>query len=887
MTDKRLALAFCAILGLLAPGPVRAPAAARTSTVSSSYFNAVSCPSPTVCVAVGAAQTDSENAAGQVTGGSYQPIAVRTTDGGRSWQAVDLPDVDANLRSVSCWSTAACVAVGGTRTVYRGRWYSVRAVVLSIRGTSASQVGDLPAGALALDAVSCPAATNCVAVGGALELGTVRLRPELLASRDGGVVWTRPALPISQGQLESVSCAPAPHCVALGASSYTQGTAATGLEDRSRPVGVWSSAPTGPWHTSAITSGQGGGPTAVSCQSLRHCLAVGDWFNWCWCGTGTPGREGYAWTTADGGATWSQTVLPVLDGYVVWYANAVSCWATDCAMGATVSTTKPGSEYYAGVQALAPSGAPTGALATSAGGLRPQYIYGLWCAASNRCVAAGQDWAHPSQAAIETETGGHWATTYTYQPAAGATYAQGAAVARRVNALALRWGSGWAMAKLGPSLIAQVRAGSSTPAFSLGFVDNLSFLSVLDLVSNITYGTQGGRAPLLDAFTTAYRTGDVARSTSADIARAHRVDTNVFDQLFLGRLRGDGPALVDLMTGLSPADVALWSASDGGYAGITPFQGAVLNVVEDNWAAYADLAAYRGPFTKVQLAAIMAAATTNDTGRQVLTDSFGSWFISHGGTPDVTGGASMPSVAHLTVWLTSLANLNAAVAAPTGQYLYSTENLVHLGMVIARMVALWGATSLVTDAIVGLISKPLIAAAVGASAAYRAWSLEEQTFSAALQAGLTTYSEARNASDYEQVVNLIEAGTKLEGHVKDVLSLRGDVGSALKKAKGYAAKVELRYYLDIVGNAFHEAVARLMQEHMIVTTDFQPHWQDMQAAVDEVTANPGGYLVVPPGASGRSVPAPPQVLEGQPAYRGIPVSFVAAVVYSQFFQPPR
>ncbi len=415
MRKSSLLFALAVLVGLLAPGPVQAVAATGPTTTTSSYFNALSCPSPTVCVAVGAVQTDRDNPAGKVVGGSFQPIAVRTVNGGRSWAAVDMPALDANLRAVSCWSTTACVAVGGTRTAYRGSWYSVAAVVLRIQGTAASVVGHVPAGARALDAVSCPGAGSCVAAGGALALGTVGLRPELLATHDGGATWASVPLPISAGQLESVSCASAAHCVALGASSYETGTPATGEEARSRPVALWSSAPATSWHVGAIGNRlSGGGPTAVSCRSSGHCLAVGDWFNWCWCGTGTPGEFGSAWATSNGGATWSQTVLPVLDGYVTWYANAVSCWATGCAMGATVSTTKPGSEYYSGVQPLSASGAPAGALSTSANGLRPQYIYGLSCGAAARCVAVGQDWAKPGEAAIETETAaGHWATTYT------------------------------------------------------------------------------------------------------------------------------------------------------------------------------------------------------------------------------------------------------------------------------------------------------------------------------------------------------------------------------------------------------------------------------------------------------------------------------------------
>jgi hypothetical protein len=106
-------------------------------------------------------------------------------------------------------------------------------------------------------------------------------------------------------------------------------------------------------------------------------------------------------------------VLPALGGYYVWYANALSCWATACAMAGTATTTKPQSGYYAIFQALSASGEPFGAPSTSASGLRPQYIYGLSCRNASNCVAVGQDWSKPAEAAIETWASGRWATTFT------------------------------------------------------------------------------------------------------------------------------------------------------------------------------------------------------------------------------------------------------------------------------------------------------------------------------------------------------------------------------------------------------------------------------------------------------------------------------------------
>ena len=866
-------MALCVVVGVLVPA---ASAAAGTTTATSSYFNAVDCPSASVCVAVGSIETNHDNATGQLVGGSFQPIAVKTTDGGQTWTPLSLPTVDANLRAVSCSSTSACVAVGGTRTVYRGTWYSVGAVVIRIQGDSGSVVDGLPSGARALDAVNCYHLSDCVAVGGALETGTVRLRPQILVTRDGGLDWSSVASPLSSGQLETVACTSSPHCVALGADSYSNG-----FYSSSRPVALWSSTPTSQWHVSTIAA-ERGGPTAVACASAQRCLAVGDWFNWCWCGTGMPGRMGYAWATKNGGVTWSHTVLPVLHGYVIRYANAVSCGADACAVGATVTTVKSAQEYYAGFQRLSLSGNAIGAVTTSSSGLGHMYILGLGCAGVGRCIAAGQNWAQPAEATIEVESGGRWTTTYTFGGAPALGYAQGAAVARQINALSSRWDASLTLEKMKPTLLNEVRAGSLIPDFARGLLDNLTDVSVLDLMSLITYGTENGHPPLLDAFVTAYETARVVPSTSLAIAFAHHVDTNVFDQLFLGRLRGNESALADLLAPVSPDEIARWSDVDSGYPGVSPFEQAALTVVEGNWNGYANLAHYRGPFTKAQLAYLISAAATSNGGRASLTNSAGAWFLAHGGVPDVSGGASMASVASLAAWLSSLSNLNAAIAVPTAQYLYRTEALIHLAQVAAAEIGVWGVLSIVGDVIVGLITKPLVAAATGAITVARVWTAEETTFSTALRAGLTSYSFARRARDYDEMVRLIEDSYDLQGNINDLLNLPGQINPTVKNVRNYAAKVELTYLLHVVGNTLHEAVARLMQEHMIVTNGLQPFWQNSTAAVDQVVDHASGYLVVPPGASGNTVPPPPQVLAGQPSYRGVPVSLVEAIVVTQF-----
>ena len=397
-------------------GVAAASAAGPYHSTTSSYYTAVACPTAQVCVAVGAKQLDHTNASGVLVGGSSTAIAARSADGGKTWAPLAIPVMGAQLNGVSCWSADQCVAVGATEVVTGGSWSSVNAVVLHFSGGSVDGVAKVPTGALALSAVSCPSQAACVAVGGSNLPGTATLRPQVLVSHDQGAVWVAAPLPITGGELQGVSCTSPSHCVAVGVVTYTASSAAA-----SRPVAVVSSSGGSSWKAAAITGGgpvgglRGGGPDAVSCSSATNCTAVGDNFDWCQCGTGTPGRYAETWTTANGGRSWAVHSLPAIGGYDIWYANAISCWgATRCAMAGTGTTTKPRSLYYAlFVPLTATSGGVAGAATSSKNGaLRPQYINGLVCLDAVDCVAVGQNWARSGSAAIETRSQQGWATTF-------------------------------------------------------------------------------------------------------------------------------------------------------------------------------------------------------------------------------------------------------------------------------------------------------------------------------------------------------------------------------------------------------------------------------------------------------------------------------------------
>lgn len=412
-----------AVAGLLATGllPASAANAAGTRTTVTSQLNAVSCPSTAVCVAVGAVETDYKSASGTLLRASYTSMAMRTTDGGKNWVPVSLPSVPADLTGVSCLSATACIAVGATETVYNGSVYPVGAVVLHLSGDAGQSVPGLPPGTRALLSVTCNGSLTCLATGGADKLGTLDLRPEMLVTRDAGSHWANVGLPITHGQLQGISCGTPSQCVAVGVNAYEvkqQG----GAFSTSAPIGLSSSNGGRSWKVASLPpaplSGgpagpSSGGPDSVSCSLGGHCVAAGDRFNWCQCGTGVPGHYAMTWSSDNGGATWSVNVLPTINNFDVWYANSVSCWAKACALAGTGSRLQPGSDYYALFLPLSASGAQGGPLASSATSLRPQWIYGLSCHAITVCVAVGEDWSKSARAAIETRSAAGWATTFT------------------------------------------------------------------------------------------------------------------------------------------------------------------------------------------------------------------------------------------------------------------------------------------------------------------------------------------------------------------------------------------------------------------------------------------------------------------------------------------
>lgn len=302
-----------------APVPGKAGSGAGNGTLSG-----VSCPSISHCVAVGSYDDAASVEEGLVVTGS-----------GGSWTAVKAP-LPANsgagygiyqalLTGVSCSSASQCVAVGEywdsqggqhglLLTLSKGSWRAAEA-----------PLPDVAAGGGWLTGVSCPSASQCVAVGeyGAAGTGGVGM---LLTSKDGS--WKaaqapRPANSAEAGDtVSAVSCPSVSQCVAVGNyGPSTNGQMGLLLTDSG---GSWKAAEA-PLAANGVNGGVGGLP-GVSCGAAGQCVAVGQYFS----KSGDDYDQGLLLT--DSGGSWkaAQAPLPAntqkaFGTITQGWLNAVSC----------------------------------------------------------------------------------------------------------------------------------------------------------------------------------------------------------------------------------------------------------------------------------------------------------------------------------------------------------------------------------------------------------------------------------------------------------------------------------------------------------------------------------------------------------------------------------
>ena len=194
-------------------------AAPNLAGSSYSRLNAVSCPSASVCVAVGDFATT----------GFLKTLVERWN--GASLSVVTSPNhphvgEGHQLASVSCPSATTCVAAGdyllggvGAPATLVERWNGTQWSIVTSRDPNRSYAG--------LNGISCVTTTNCTAVGDQRSYATPPEQPggRTLIERWNGAAWSIVTSPNAgtPSSLAAVACASATTCFAAG-----NGTAASG-----------------------------------------------------------------------------------------------------------------------------------------------------------------------------------------------------------------------------------------------------------------------------------------------------------------------------------------------------------------------------------------------------------------------------------------------------------------------------------------------------------------------------------------------------------------------------------------------------------------------------------------------------------------------------------
>lgn len=181
-----------------------------------SSLQAVTCLSPTDCVAVGTYANRSS---------SQENLA--ETWNGQAWSVAKSPDLDAAgnyLQGVACSSSTNCTAVGASTVPASSSSDSVQVMVaLTWDGTSWAIASTAPpdrSTGSQFTSVSCVSSGTCAAVGSFVP---PLASPKPLAEALAGGTWSLQSTHVASGSLSSVSCSAA-ECQAVGRTTDLSGS---------------------------------------------------------------------------------------------------------------------------------------------------------------------------------------------------------------------------------------------------------------------------------------------------------------------------------------------------------------------------------------------------------------------------------------------------------------------------------------------------------------------------------------------------------------------------------------------------------------------------------------------------------------------------------------
>jgi hypothetical protein len=173
-----------------------------------------------------ACATRSDCAAGGLYYG-HQPVYLSTTSGGHSWTVAPMPERAGRIVELACASATSCR--GLTQTSSQGPYLNFEQVRPGIKLVTTTDGGKhltltpFPSGT-AIQSLSCPTSTHCVAYGLYLapgpddKTGPDPTRGVMLVSDDAGATWRPGAMPadVGGGAFPQVTCVDASRCMMIG-----------------------------------------------------------------------------------------------------------------------------------------------------------------------------------------------------------------------------------------------------------------------------------------------------------------------------------------------------------------------------------------------------------------------------------------------------------------------------------------------------------------------------------------------------------------------------------------------------------------------------------------------------------------------------------------------
>lgn len=300
-------------------------------------LNAVTCPTPTACYAVG----------GSFAGPGSASI-VTSSDGGTTWTLTySMPG--SFLSTVACGDATRCVAVGGTDDLEHPL------LVYTTDGGRRWTKGTLPGGLSVLDSVACAFVTACLAAGD----------HTALRSTDGGARWTAVSVPSALSGITTVACPTRTVCFVAGSGTGPESSSPS-VVAKSTDAGQTWSAPTVLDYPSGFAQ--------LACANADDCAGtIGS-------GATTSEGQGRAASTDDGGTTWSVSGAAI--------GGSVACSSTMClSVGGFPQRTTPNRpRWYVTAFASTTGGGTWTTVAV------PSYqgtFRGASCDSADNCVAVG------------------------------------------------------------------------------------------------------------------------------------------------------------------------------------------------------------------------------------------------------------------------------------------------------------------------------------------------------------------------------------------------------------------------------------------------------------------------------------------------------------------